>query len=181
MNVLRQLGFKRAHHRELLPGEHLDEKVNRAREHHRLLLEVLDVRPLRQKLRHIADLMSRLFREHVARPWQNRRPHKHRHIRQSPDELLHQGQILCPVILRRNMNLQERDINPAQVIVVPLRRIADKDLHILVILLKPCLEGSADEAAANNPYFYHLISMPFFLPLRFPQTTCYSPSKDPSV
>lgn len=58
VDVLRELGLERTHHRELLSREHLDQEVDRPREHHRLLLEVLDVRALGEELRHIADLVS---------------------------------------------------------------------------------------------------------------------------
>ena len=65
VRVLRDLRFKRRHRRERLALEDARQKLNRPGEHHRLLAEILDVRPLRQKLRHKADLMLRLLREHI--------------------------------------------------------------------------------------------------------------------
>ena len=61
VDVLGKFGLEWRHHSELLTGKYLYEKINRACEHHRLLLEVFDVRPLSQKLRHVTDLMPGLF------------------------------------------------------------------------------------------------------------------------
>ena len=61
VGILCDLCLERRHDGELLRGEDFDEQIHRARENHRLLLEVLDVCALGQELRHIANLMSRLL------------------------------------------------------------------------------------------------------------------------
>ena len=156
VDVFRELGFERGHHRELLAGKNLDQEIDRAREHHRLLPEVLDVRALGEELGHVADLVSRLLRETVARAGQDRGAHEHRHVRQFANQLLHEREILRAIVLRGHVNLQEGNINAAQVVVVPLRRIAHEDLAILVVLLQPGFQRPADKPAANNSYIYHI-------------------------
>ena len=155
VDVLRELGLERGHHRELLAREHLDQEIDRTREHHRLLLEVLDVRAFREELWHVADLVSCLLREPVARTGQDRCTHEHRHIRQFADKFLHEREILRAIVLRGHMDLQEGDINAAQVVIVSLRRIAHEDLALLVVLLQPDLQRPADESASDNSDFDH--------------------------
>ena len=46
VHVLRQFGFEWRHHAELLANEDFSEQLMRTCEHHRLLLEVLDMRTL---------------------------------------------------------------------------------------------------------------------------------------
>jgi len=158
VDVLRELGLERAHHRELLAGEHLDQEVDRAREHHRLLLEVLDVRALRKELGHVADLVPSLLREPVARSRKDRGAHEHGHVREVRDELLHEREVLRAVVLRGHVDLQERDVDLREVVVVSLRRIAHENLAILVVFLEPGLQRPADKPAADYTDFDHFAS-----------------------
>ena len=154
VRVLRDLRFKRRHCRERLPLEDARQKLHGPREHHRLLAEVLNVRPLRQELRHEADLMPRLLREPVRRSRQDRRSHEHRYIREFANQLLHERQVLRPVILRRHMDLQERDVDLREIVIVPLRRIRDIHLALLrVVFLNPGLERPAHKPTADDANF----------------------------
>ena len=160
VRVLREFGLERGHHRELLRGEDLSKKVEvegRGRgiwklygEHHRLLFEVLDMRPLREELGHVAHLVSCLLREAIRGAGENRRPHKDWHIGELRDELLHERQVLRPVIFRRHMDLQEGDVDLREIVVVPLRRVGDEKPRLGIVLLEPVLEGSTHEAAADD-------------------------------
>ena len=158
VDVLRELGLERTHHRELLAGEHLDEEIDRAREHHRLFLEVLDVRALREKLGHVADMVSGLAREKVARAGQDRGAHEHRHVGKVRDEFLHEREVLRAVVLRGHVDLQEGDVDLREVVVVPFRRIAHEYLAVLVVFLQPGLQRPADETAADYSDFDHFIT-----------------------
>ena len=158
VDVLRELGLQRTHHRELLAWEHLDQKIDRPREHHRLLLEVLDVRALGQELGHVADLVSGLLREPVARPRKDRGAHEHGHVRQPADELLHEREVLRAIVFGGHMDLQEGNVDLQEVIVVPLRRVAHENLTLLVVFLQPGLQGPADEPASDNSNFNHFLS-----------------------
>lgn len=169
VRILRDLRLKGGHHREPLAGEDPRQERQRRRvaldgEDHRLPPEVLDVRALRQELRHVEDAMPRLPREPRRGARQDRRPHEHRHIRELPDQLLHKGQILRPVVLRRHMDLQERDIDCRKVVIVSLRRIRDVHLAILrVVLLNPGLERPAHKPApdySDFDFFTHLNLLP---------------------
>lgn len=169
VRILRDLRLKGGHHREPLAGEDPRQERQRRRvaldgEDHRLPAEVLDVRALRQELRHVEDAMPRLPREPRRGARQDRRPHEHRHIRELPDQLLHKGQILRPVVLRRHMDLQERDIDCRKVVIVSLRRIRDVHLAILrVVLLNPGLERPAHKPApdySDFDFFTHLNLLP---------------------
>ena len=166
VRILRDLRFEGRHHRELLAREDRREKReilgrglgiarNVAGPDHRLLAEVLDVGALGQELRHIADMMPRFLRQHVRGARQNRRANEYRHVGQLADQLLHQRQVLRPVILRRDVNLQERNIHRREIVIVSLRRIGHQNFDICrVILLDPGLERSAHKPAADDANFY---------------------------
>lgn len=165
VSILRDLRLQRGHDRELLAGENRREQRqilgrclgiagNVTRPNHRLLAEVFDMRALRQKLRHVADMMSGLLGEHGRRTRQHRRAHEYRHIRECLDELLHQRQILRAVIFRRHMDLQERNVDLRQIVVEPLRRIRHQHLDPRqVVCLQPGLQRPADKPAANDSDF----------------------------
>ena len=126
-------------------------------EYHCLLLEVLDVRALGQELRHIVNSMPSLLREAVACARENSGANKHRDIREFRNQLLHQGQVLCAIILCRNMNLQECNINVTQVIIVTLGRVTNKQFTLRVVMFQPIFKGSTHEAASNNSNVNHCI------------------------
>ena len=169
VRILCDLRLKGGHHREPLAGEDPRQERQRRRvaldgEDHRLPPEILDVRTLRQELRHVEDAMPRLPREPRRGARQDRRAHEDGHIRQPLDEFLHERQILRPVVLRRHMDLQERDIDCRKVVIVSLRRIRDVHLAILrVVLLNPGLERPAHKPApdySDFDFFTHLNLLP---------------------
>ena len=156
VRVFREFGLEWGHHGELLRGEDLDEQIHRAREDHRLLFEVLDVRSLREELGHVAHLVSRLLRKTVRGAGEDGRPHEDRHIGELRDELLHEREVLRPVIFRRHVDLQKGDVDLREVIVVPLRRIGDEKPRLGIVLLEPILEGSTYEATADDADVDHI-------------------------
>ena len=158
VEVLRELRLERTHHRELLAGEHLDQEIDRPREHHRLLLEVLDVRALGEELGHVADLVPGLLREPVARPREDRGAHEHGHVGKSADELLHERKVLRTIVFGGHVDLQEGDVDLREVVIEPLRRVAHEDLALLVVFLQPGLQRPADEAASDYADFNHFLS-----------------------
>jgi len=126
VHILGQLSLQRSHHGEFLTNEDLGEQFLCSSEHHSLLAEVLEEGALREELGHIAHLMAGLTREHLAGAGQDGGAHEHGHIGQVGDELLHQREVLRSVVFGRHGDLQERDIDIAQVIVVALVRVADE-------------------------------------------------------
>ena len=150
VHVLGQLSLKRGHHGELLSHENLGEQVVRTGEHHGLLIEVLNEGSLSKELRHVADLVASLTGEHLACSGKDRGTYEHGHIRKVGDEFFHQRQVLRAIILCRNMNLQESDIDIAQVIEIPLRRVADEEFALRIVLFQPILQSSAYEATSDN-------------------------------
>ena len=58
------------------------------------------------------------------------RAHEYGHIRQVGDEFLHQREILRALLFGRHMDLQESDVNLAQVIIVALVRVADEQFTL---------------------------------------------------
>ena len=157
VHVLGQFCLQRGHDGELLAHENPGEQLMGTGEHHRLLPEVFKECPFGKELRHITNLMARLARKHLAGARKDGGTDKHRHIRKLGDQFLHQCQILSPVIFRRHMNLQKCYINTAQVIIVPLRRVADEQLALRIIMLQPILQGSTNEAASDNSNVNHYL------------------------
>lgn len=136
VHILGQLGLQRGHHGELLAHEDLGEQLVCASEHHRLLAEVLQEGSFGQKLGHIAHLMAGLAGENLAGARQDGGAYEHGHIGQLGDKLLHQRQVLRTIVLGRHVDLQERDVNTTQVIVVPLGRVADEQFTLRVVMLQ---------------------------------------------
>ena len=156
VHILGQLGLQRGHHGELLAHEDLGEQFVCSSEHHSLLAEVLEEGALGEELGHIAHLVAGLTREHLAGTWQNGGAHEHGHIGQVGDELLHQREVLRTIVLGRHVDLQERNINITQVIVVTLVRVADEQFALRVVVFQPIFQGSAYEATSNNSNVNHL-------------------------
>ena len=156
MHIFGQLGLQRGHHGELLTHEDLGEEVVCAGENHRLLLEVLDEGALGQELRHIAHLVAGLLGEAVAGARQDGGAHEDGHVRQLTDELRHEGEVLRAVVLGGDVDLQEGDVDRAEVVVVTLGRVADEELALGVVVFQPVFEGSTHEAASDNTYVDHL-------------------------
>lgn len=156
VRILRDLRLKGGHHREPLAGEDPRQERQRRRvaldgEDHRLPAEVLDVRALRQELRHVEDAMPRLPREPRRGARQDRRAHEDGHVRQPLDEFLHERQVLRAVVLGRHVDLKERDVDVAQVVVEALGRVAHAARAVRgVVLLQPRLQGAAHETAPDN-------------------------------
>lgn len=157
VHVLCQLSFERSHHGKLLAYEYLCEQFMSTCEYHCLLLEILDVSALGEEFGHIAHLMPGLARQHIACSRENGSSHKDRHIWQFLDKLFHEGQVLCAIILSRYMNLQKCNIYVTQIIIIPFRRVADKQFTLGIVVLQPILQGSAYEATSNNSNVNHLI------------------------
>ncbi len=135
VHILGEFCLQRGHHCELLTHEDLGEQVLCSGEDHGLLAEVLDEGALGEELRHIAHLMAGLLGEALTGAWENGCTYKHRHIRELCDKFLHQCQVLRTIILSGHMNLQECNINFAQIIIVSLRRVTDEQFTLRVIVL----------------------------------------------
>ena len=82
--------------------------------------------------------------------------HEHGHIGQVGDEFPHQREVLRAVVLGRHVDLQERDIDIAQVIVVALVRVADEQFALRVVMFLTVFQGSAHQATSNNSNVNHL-------------------------
>ena len=156
VHILGQLGLQRSHHGELLSNKNLGEQVVSSCEHHSLLLEVLNMCTLGEELGHVAYLVTGLAREHITGAGQDGGAHEHGYIGQVGDELLHQRQVLRTIVLGWHVDLQERDIDIAQVIVVTLLRVADEKFALRVVMLQSIFQGSAHEAASDNSNVNHL-------------------------
>ena len=126
-------------------------------EHHCLLLEVLDMGALGQKLGHVVYLMACLLGEHVAGAGQDGGAHEDGDIGELADELLHEGEVLGAIVLGGDMDLQEGDIDIAQVIVIAFVGVTDKEFTLGVVVFQPVFEGSADEAASDNSNVNHYV------------------------
>lgn len=156
VRILRDLRLKGGHHHEPLAGEDPRQERQCRRvaldgEDHRLPPEVLDVRALRQELRHVEDAMPRLPREPRRGARQDRRAHEDEHVRQPLDQRPHQRQVLRAVVLGRHVDLKERDVDVAQVVVEALGRVAHAARAVRgVVLLQPRLQGAAHETAPDN-------------------------------
>lgn len=139
VGILCDFGLERGHAAEFLADKNLTEQIDFARKNHRLGLEVLDVGALRQKLRHEIDLVARFFGEALGSTRKDGRADEDRHVGEIFDKLGHQGEILGPVILRRNMKGDKDDIGRRQIVIHSLGRIADQHLHVGIVFLQPHL------------------------------------------
>ena len=155
VHILGELGLEGTHHRELLAHENLGEQLVRAREDHGLLLEVLDMRALGEKLWHVAHLVAGFACKQFAGAWKYGGADEDRHIGETADELLHEGQILGAVVLGGDVDLEEGDVDMAEVVVVALGRVADEELAVGVVVLQPILQRSTHEAASDNSNVNH--------------------------
>ena len=134
MHVLSELGFQRSHNSELLAHEDLGEQFMCTGEYHCLLLEVFNMGALSQELRHVVNFVACFLRETVTGSGKYGGAYKHRNIRELSNKFLHKRQVLCTIILGRYMNLQESNINIAQVIIVALGRVADEKFAFWVVV-----------------------------------------------
>ena len=150
VHILSQFSLQRSHHRKFLANEDLGKQSLFSGEGHGLLLEVLDIGTFAEELGHVVDLVARLPGEHITGAGQDSRAHKHRHIGKVADKLLHEAEVLCAVVLGGDMYLEERNIDTGQVIVVALGGVVDEELAVRIVVFQPILEGSADEAAADD-------------------------------
>ena len=155
VHILGELGLERGHHRELLADEDLDEQLVGSGEHHGLLLEVLDMGALGEELGHVAHLVARFAREAVAGAGQDGGAHEDGHVGEFLDELGHEAEVLRAVVLGGDVDLQEGDVHLAQVVVITLGRVADKELALGVVVFQPVFEGSTHEAASDDTYVDH--------------------------
>ena len=105
---------------------------------------------------HITHLMAGLAREHLAGAGQDGGAHEDGHIGQVGNEFLHQRKVLGAIVLGRHVDLQERDINITQVIVVTLVRVADEQFALRVVVFQLIFQGSTHEATSNNSNVNHL-------------------------
>lgn len=155
VHVFGQLGLQRGHNSELLADKNPGKQFVGTGKDHGLLLEVLDMGALGEELGHITHLVTSFFRQPVAGTGEDGGTHENRHIRELLDQLRHQAQILRAIVLGGHMNLQESDIDIAQIIIVSLGRVADEELALWIIILQPIFEGSTDEATSDNSNVDH--------------------------
>ena len=155
VHVLGEFGLQRGHHGELLADEDLGEQVLLAREGHRLLLEVFNMGTFAEEFGHVVDLVARLTGEHIACSRQDGGADEDRHIGQLADKLFHEREVLCAVVLGGDMNLEERNVDIAQVVIVALGGVADEELAVGIVMLQPFLQGSTHEAAADDSNVDH--------------------------
>ena len=155
MHILGQLGLKRSHHRELLADEDLGEEVVGTSEDHGLFLEVLDMGALGEELGHVAYLVACLAGEHLAGAGEDGGADEDGDVGEVLNELLHQREILRAVVLGGYMDLQESDVDIAQVIIHTLGRVADKDFTFRVVVFQPVFQGSTYEATTDNSNVNH--------------------------
>lgn len=99
--------------------------------------------------------MLRLTREHIAGSRKNSGSDKDGDVWQIWYQLFHERQILCSIIFRGHMDLQERDVHVAQIIMISLCGITDKQFTLWIVVLQPILQGSTDEATSDNSYVNH--------------------------
>lgn len=160
VGVFGDLGLEGGHAAEPLADENLAEQIDLTGEDHGLGLEILDIGALREEFRHEVDLVPRFPGESLGGTRQDGRADEDRHIGKVLDELGHQGEILRTVILGRHMEGNKDDVRRRQVVVHPLRRVADQHLHVGIVLLQPHLEGTADVAASDNTNVDHMRTFP---------------------
>ena len=162
VHVLGQFGLQRGHHGELLAHEDPGEQFLCAGEHHRLLAEVLEEGTLGEEFGHIAHLVAGLTGEHLAGAGQDGRAHEHGDIGQVGDEFLHQREVLRAVVFGGDVDLEKRNVDIAQVIIVALRRVADEQFALRVVMFQPVFQCSAHEAASDNTNVDHCVICLFY-------------------
>ena len=153
VHVFSQLSLQRTHHGEFFTHEDLRQQLLCAGEDHGLLVKVLNEGTFGQELRHVIHVVTGFFGQTSTRARQNGRTNEYRNVRQILDQFRHQTQVLRTVFLCGNMNLQESDVDVAQVIVVPLVRVADEEFAFGVVVFQPIFQGSPYEATPNNSNF----------------------------
>jgi len=109
-----------------------------------------------QELRHIANLMACFLRETITGTRQDGGTHEDGDIGEFRNQLLHQRQILGAIVFCRYVNLQEGNIDIAQVIMITLGRIADEQLTLGVVVFQPIFQGSTYEATSDNSNVNHI-------------------------
>lgn len=156
VHILGELGFEWGHDGELLADEDAGEEVLCSGKDHGLLLEVLDVGAFGEELWHVVYAMAGLLGEHVAGAWENGGAHEDWYVRKGRNELLHEGEVLCAIILGGYVNLQESDVDVCHRVIVTLGRVADEKFTLRIVVLQPILQGSTYEAASDNSNVDHV-------------------------
>lgn len=127
-----------------------------SREHHRLPLEVLYVRALGQKLRHVIDNPASIVGQFLGRAREYGGPNPNwSTLWQTIDDVHQWSQVLCSILFGRDVNLNEVCVAILHVVVKALVWVRHVEFAILVVLLKPVLQGSTNEATTYNSYLYH--------------------------
>ena len=157
MHVLGELGLQGSHDGKLLADKNLGEQLMCPREHHRLSLEVLDIGTFGEELGHIVYLVSRLAGKHLAGARKYGGADEHGHVGEIADQLLHEREVLCAVVLGGDMYLNKSDVDMAQIIVIAFGRVADEQLALGIVVFQPILEGTAHEAAAYDSDVDHFV------------------------
>ena len=106
------------HDGELLADEDAGEQVVGSGEDHGLLLEVFDMGTLSQEFGHIAHLVTGLLGEPIAGAGEDGGAHEDGHIGELADKLRHEGEVLRAVVLGGDVDLQESDVDFAQIIII---------------------------------------------------------------
>ena len=156
VHVLGELGFEWSHDGELLAHEDAGEELLCSGKDHSLLLEVLDVGTLGEELRHVVYAMAGLLGEEVAGAREDGGAHEDGYVRKGGDELLHEGEVLCAIVLGRYVDLQEGDVDVCHRIVIALGRVANEKFTLWIVVFQPILQGSTYEAASDNSNVDHV-------------------------
>ena len=157
VHILGELSFKGSHDGKLLADENAGEQGLLTSEGHGLLLEVFDIGTFAEELGHVVDLVARLPGEHITGAGQDGGADEDRHVGKVADKFLHEAEVLCAVVLGGDMYLEEGNVDIAQVIIIALGGVADEELAVRIVVFQPILEGSTDEAAADNSDVEHVI------------------------
>ena len=157
VHILGELGLEGSHDGKLLAHENLGKQSLFSGEGHSLLLEILDIGTFAEELGHIVYFMACLPGEHITGARQDSRADEDRHVGKVADKLLHEAEVLCAVVLGRDVDLEESNVDTGQIIIIPLGGVADEELAVRIVVFQPILEGSADEAAADNSDVDHVI------------------------
>ena len=155
VHILGEFCLQRGHDGELLADKDLSEQVVSTGEDHSLLLEVLDMGALGEEFWHVAYLVACLAGEHLAGAGEDGGADEDGDVGEVLNKLLHQREVLRAVVLGGDMDLQEGDVDVAQVIVHTLGRVADKDFALRVVVFQPVFQGSTYEAASDNSNVNH--------------------------
>jgi len=123
MRVLRDLGLQGAHLDEALADKDLLQKLTFRRKHHGLGTEIFIRGPLCQKLGHKVNVLTCRLRELLTRTWQDGGAYEDGFVRQPFDNLLHQPQILLPIVFGRDVNTDKDDIRCCQRVRIALGRV----------------------------------------------------------